>query len=179
MYKKTYIILASVEERNVLAGGKILLLAPATSREPATYPTRGCYCQRENYNTCSPWRQNAGIHCPIYEAPFPAISPSPRREQAESKGSLKRPKWHASIADTASKTISLTSPKWSILVAAPHRYTGLYGGLKQEDIHCRKGLRKTPKVLDQLGSTELAANHPGIGRHDARRIAGGGKHQED
>jgi len=35
---------------------------------------------------------------------------------------------------------------------------GLYGGLKQEDIHRRKGLKKSQKILDHMGSTELAAN---------------------
>lgn len=54
-----------------------------------------------------------------------------------------------------------------------HGYMGLYGGLKQEDIHRWKGLKKSQKILDHMGSTELAANHPGTGRHDARRIAGG------
>jgi DNA-damage-inducible protein D len=39
-----------------------------------------------------------------------------------------------------------------------HGYMGLYGGLKQEDIHWRKGLKKSQKILDHMGSTELAAN---------------------
>jgi DNA-damage-inducible protein D len=39
-----------------------------------------------------------------------------------------------------------------------HGYMGLYGGLKQEDIHRRKGLKKSRKILDHMGSTELAAN---------------------
>jgi len=39
-----------------------------------------------------------------------------------------------------------------------HGYMGLYGGLKQEAIHRRKGLRKSQKILDHMGSTELAAN---------------------
>ncbi len=39
-----------------------------------------------------------------------------------------------------------------------HGYMGLYGGLKQEDIHHRKGLKKSEKILDHMGSTELAAN---------------------
>ncbi len=39
-----------------------------------------------------------------------------------------------------------------------HGYMGLYGGLKQEDIHRRKGLKKSQKILDYMGSTELAAN---------------------
>jgi DNA-damage-inducible protein D len=39
-----------------------------------------------------------------------------------------------------------------------HGYMGLYGGLKQVDIHQRKGLKKSQKILDHMGSTELAAN---------------------
>ena len=35
---------------------------------------------------------------------------------------------------------------------------GLYGGLKAKDIHSRKGLKKSHKILDHMGSTELAAN---------------------
>lgn len=39
-----------------------------------------------------------------------------------------------------------------------HGYKGLYGGLDQKDIHKRKGLKKSQKILDHMGSTELAAN---------------------
>jgi DNA-damage-inducible protein D len=35
---------------------------------------------------------------------------------------------------------------------------GLYGGLTAEGIHLRKGLKKSQKILDHMGSTELAAN---------------------
>ena len=35
---------------------------------------------------------------------------------------------------------------------------GLYGGLKMGDIHQRKGLKKSQKILDHMGSAELAAN---------------------
>ncbi|MDR2843166.1 MAG: DNA damage-inducible protein D [Candidatus Symbiothrix sp.] len=37
-------------------------------------------------------------------------------------------------------------------------YQGLYGGLKLKDIHRQKGLGKGQKILDYMGSTELAAN---------------------
>ena len=37
-------------------------------------------------------------------------------------------------------------------------YQGLYGGLGVKDIHQRKGLKKSHKILDHMGSTELAAN---------------------
>lgn len=37
-------------------------------------------------------------------------------------------------------------------------YRGLYGGLNQADIHARKGLKPSQRILDHMGSTELAAN---------------------
>lgn len=39
-----------------------------------------------------------------------------------------------------------------------HGYKGLYGGRGAKEIHAIKGLKKTQKILDHMGSTELAAN---------------------
>ena len=39
-----------------------------------------------------------------------------------------------------------------------HGYKGLYGGLDAKGIHQKKGLKKSHKILDYMGSTELAAN---------------------
>jgi DNA-damage-inducible protein D len=39
-----------------------------------------------------------------------------------------------------------------------HGYRGLYGGLTAKDLHARKRLKKSQKILDHMGSTELAAN---------------------
>lgn len=39
-----------------------------------------------------------------------------------------------------------------------HGYKGLYGGLDAKDIHQHKGLAKSQKILDHMGSLELAAN---------------------
>lgn len=39
-----------------------------------------------------------------------------------------------------------------------HGYKGLYGGLGAKDIHKRKELKKNQHILDNMGSTELAAN---------------------
>lgn len=39
-----------------------------------------------------------------------------------------------------------------------HGYKGLYGGLDAKGIHARKGLKKSQKILDHMGSAELAAN---------------------
>ena len=37
-------------------------------------------------------------------------------------------------------------------------YQGLYGGLGMKDVHTKKGLKESQKILDHMGSTELAAN---------------------
>jgi len=37
-------------------------------------------------------------------------------------------------------------------------YQGLYGGLGMKEIHSHKGLKASQKILDHMGSTELAAN---------------------
>jgi DNA-damage-inducible protein D len=39
-----------------------------------------------------------------------------------------------------------------------HGYRGLYGGLDVAGLHAKKGLKKSQKILDHMGSTELAAN---------------------
>ncbi|KAA6346075.1 hypothetical protein EZS27_006397 [termite gut metagenome] len=39
-----------------------------------------------------------------------------------------------------------------------HGYEGLYGGLKLKEVRQTKGLGKDQKLLDHMGSTELAAN---------------------
>ncbi|MCK5519584.1 DNA damage-inducible protein D [bacterium] len=39
-----------------------------------------------------------------------------------------------------------------------HGYRGLYGGLDARAIHQHKGLEKKQQILDNMGSTELAAN---------------------
>ncbi|MDQ5920108.1 MAG: DNA protein [Pseudomonadota bacterium] len=39
-----------------------------------------------------------------------------------------------------------------------HGYKGLYGGLDAKGIQQYKGLKKSQKILDHMGSTELAAN---------------------
>lgn len=37
-------------------------------------------------------------------------------------------------------------------------YMGLYGGLRQKDIHSKKKLKPSQKILDHMGGEELAAN---------------------
>jgi len=60
------------------------------------------------------------------------------------------------LAATAKNAGVETSLDYAIF--QDHGYKGLYGGLGAKDIHARKGLRKSQKILDHMGSTELAAN---------------------
>jgi DNA-damage-inducible protein D len=60
------------------------------------------------------------------------------------------------LADAA-RDAGVIGPK-DYAIFQNHGYMGLYGGLKQDDIHLKKGLKKSQKILDHMGSTELAAN---------------------
>src|SRR5579883_2326432 len=43
-------------------------------------------------------------------------------------------------------------------VFTDHGYMGLYGGMRENDIHVRKNLKPHEKILDYMGSEELGAN---------------------
>lgn len=60
------------------------------------------------------------------------------------------------LADAA-KDAGVIEPKY-YAIFQNHGYMGLYGGLKAQDIHQRKSLKKSQQILDHMGSTELAAN---------------------
>lgn len=57
----------------------------------------------------------------------------------------------------AAKDAGVDSPL-DYAIFQDHGYKGLYGGLGAKDIHNLKGLKKSQKILDHMGSTELAAN---------------------
>jgi len=60
------------------------------------------------------------------------------------------------LAETARHAGVITTNDFAIF--QDHGYMGLYGDLKARDIHARKGLKPKQKILDYMGSTELAAN---------------------
>ncbi|MFH0764705.1 MAG: DNA damage-inducible protein D [Candidatus Omnitrophota bacterium] len=66
-------------------------------------------------------------------------------------------KEHNRYLASAAKGAGVVSPL-DYAIFQDHGYKGLYGGLSQIDIHRRKGLKKGQKILDHMGSTELAAN---------------------
>lgn len=61
-----------------------------------------------------------------------------------------------SLAETAKNAGIETDKDYAIF--QNKGYQGLYGGLGAKEIHERKGLKKSQKILDHMGSTELAAN---------------------
>lgn len=63
---------------------------------------------------------------------------------------------NSQLADAAKDAGVIESRDYAIF--QNHGYMGLYGGLGAQDIHRRKGLKKSEQILDHMGSTELAAN---------------------
>lgn len=64
---------------------------------------------------------------------------------------------HNKYLAAAAKDVGVESPV-DYAIFQDHGYKGLYGGLGAKDIHAKKGLKKSHKILDYMGSTELAAN---------------------
>lgn len=60
------------------------------------------------------------------------------------------------LVQTAKKTGVETTLDFAIF--QNHGYKGLYGGLDAKAIHKHKGLKKSQQILDNMGSTEMAAN---------------------
>lgn len=65
-------------------------------------------------------------------------------------------KHNSQLADAA-KDAGVIEP-YDYAIFQNYGYQGLYGGLGAKEIHARKGLKKSQKILDHMGSTELAAN---------------------
>ena len=64
---------------------------------------------------------------------------------------------HNSQLADAAKDAGVIEP-YDYAIFQNYGYQGLYGGLGAKEIHARKGLKKSQKILDHMGSTELAAN---------------------
>ncbi len=64
--------------------------------------------------------------------------------------------WNTLLADAAHRAGITEQVEYAEFQNAG--YMGLYGGLRVSDIHARKGLAPDQKILDHMGSVELAAN---------------------
>ncbi len=80
-----------------------------------------------------------------------------RRQELQDNEAFNQLKEHnKQLVDTAYKAGVETNLDFAIF--QNHGYKGLYGGLDAKAIHDKKGLKKSHKILDYMGSTELAAN---------------------
>lgn len=70
------------------------------------------------------------------------------------RGDIKQ--WNQLLVETAHDAGVITNEEFAIFQNAG--YMGLYGGLDVDDIHARKKLTASQKILDYMGSTELIAN---------------------
>lgn len=64
---------------------------------------------------------------------------------------------HNKRLSSAAHDAGVTKP-FEYAIFQNHGYKGLYGGLGQQEIHARKGLKPKEKILDHMGHEELAAN---------------------
>ena len=64
---------------------------------------------------------------------------------------------HNSELADAAKNAGVKEP-WEYASFQNWGYKGLYNGLDENAIHARKELKKSQRILDHMGSTELAAN---------------------
>lgn len=70
------------------------------------------------------------------------------------RGDIKQ--WNQMLLEVAHNSGVITNQEYAEFQNAG--YMGLYGGLTVEDIHSRKNLKDKEKILDFMGSEELAAN---------------------
>lgn len=70
------------------------------------------------------------------------------------RGNIKQ--WNQLLAEAARNAGVITNEEFAIFQNSG--YMGLYGGLSVADIHERKDLKESEKILDFMGSTELIAN---------------------
>jgi DNA-damage-inducible protein D len=76
------------------------------------------------------------------------------RKRLVIRGDIKQ--WNHMLTEAARDAGVITEKEFAYF--QNRGYMGLYGGLTVEDIHEKKGLSIREKILDFMGSTELAAN---------------------
>lgn len=74
--------------------------------------------------------------------------------------------WNQKLNDAA-RGAGVISPS-DFATFTDHGYMGLYGGLRENDIHQRKGLAEQEHILDLMGSEELGANIFRVTQTDAK-----------
>ncbi len=70
------------------------------------------------------------------------------------RGDIKQ--WNQMLAEAAHRSGVISNEAYATFQNAG--YMGLYGGMRVEDIHLKKGLKEKDRILDFMSSTELIAN---------------------
>ncbi len=85
--------------------------------------------------------------------------------------------FNSQLAEAAQQAGVIES--FDFAVFQDHGYMGLYGGLRENDIHTRKKITPREKILDYMGSEELGANIFRVTQTDAKlrrdQVKGKGK----
>ncbi|MDR3279748.1 MAG: DNA damage-inducible protein D [Synergistaceae bacterium] len=104
--------------------------------------------------------QSADPHKEVVALGHSYFAMQTRRQEQEDETRLKlrqEMKEHNKQLASAAKQAGVVEPI-DYAIFQNYGYQGLYGGLKKQDIHERKGLKKSQDILDHMGSEELAAN---------------------